>query len=162
MRVFVSSTYRDLAEYRETLRLALETSGHSFHGMEHFGAQPDPPLATCLTELEHCDIYVALIGARYGSAPTRYRRSYTEVEYEKARELKMPCVILVLDEEAEVKQSIIEREGDARERLEGLKRRLRRNHTVETFRAPDDAAWKILAALRVIETAKREREEGGV
>jgi hypothetical protein len=158
MDVFVSSTYRDLAEYREVIRVALTTSGYTFRGMEYFVANPAPPLETCLTGLEECDIYVGLIGGRYGSSPPRRSLSYTELEYRHARDLGMECVILILDDDAQVRQSLIERDPGRIERLERFKGTLRNRHTVETFTDPNEAAWKILAALRVHEVARRERE----
>ncbi len=100
MRVFVSSTYRQLASYREVMRLAIEKSGHTFLGMEYFSAQDEPPLNVCLQELETADIYVGVLGTLYGSSPPGQELSYTELEYNRARELAKPCIILVISEEA--------------------------------------------------------------
>lgn len=35
--------------------------------MEQFGARKSNPLATCISEVEQSDIYVGIIGMRYGS-----------------------------------------------------------------------------------------------
>jgi hypothetical protein len=157
--VFVSSTYRDLAEYREVLRLALTTSGHTFHGMEHFAANPAPPLATCMAALDRCDVYVGLIGSIYGSSPPGRRLSYTELEYRRAMDRDMHAIILLLDNDAPVRQSLVERDPERLRRLERFKGMITQRHTIQTFRDPHEAAWKILAALRVHEVALRERED---
>jgi Domain of unknown function (DUF4062) len=102
--VFVSSTYRDLAEYREVLRVALTTSGHTFHGMEHFAANPASPLETCMAALSRCNVYVGLIGSLYGSSPPGRRLSYTELEYRRAMDRNMYTIILLMDDDASVRQ----------------------------------------------------------
>jgi Domain of unknown function (DUF4062) len=157
--VFVSSTYRDLAEYREVLRVALTTSGHTFQGMEHFAANPTPPLETCMAALSGCNVYVGLIGSLYGSSPPGRRLSYTELEYRRAMDRDMYAIILLLDDAATVRQSLVERDPERLQRLERFKSLIRQRHTVQTFRDPHEAAWKILAALRVYEVALRERED---
>src|SRR5205814_10104791 len=85
MIVFVSSTYRDLAEHREIIRIALETSGFQFRGMEQFPAQQEPPLEVALGSLEECDVYVGIVGELYGSSPPGRVLSYTELEYNHAK-----------------------------------------------------------------------------
>jgi hypothetical protein len=157
--VFVSSTYRDLAEYREVLRGALTTSGHTFHGMEHFAANPAPPLETCIAALSRCNVYVGLIGGLYGSSPPGRRLSYTELEYRRAMDRNMYAIILLRDDDATVRQSLVERDPERLRRLERFKSVIRQRHTVQTFRDPHEAAWKILAALRVYEVAQCERED---
>jgi hypothetical protein len=157
--VFVSSTYRDLAEYREVLRVALTTSGHTFHGMEHFAANPAPALETCIAALSKCDVHVGLIGGLYGSSPPGRRLSYTELEYRSAMDRNMYVIILLIADDATVRQSLVERDPERRQRLERFKGVIRQRHTVQTFRNPHEAAWKILAALRVREVALRERQD---
>jgi len=56
MIVFVSSTYRDLVEHREVIRLVLETRGFQFRGMEQFSAQEDPPLEVAMRAVDECDV----------------------------------------------------------------------------------------------------------
>ena len=159
MDVFVSSTYRDLAEYREVLRVPLTTSSHIFHGMEHFAANPSPLLETCMAALSRCDIYVGLIGSLYGSSSPGRRLPYTEFGYRGAMNRDMYAIILLLDDDATVRQSLVERDPERLRRLERFKGVIRQRHTVQTFRDPHEAAWKILAALRVHEVALRERED---
>ena len=80
MRVFVSSTYRDLVAHRELLRLVIESSGYHFFGMEHFVADGRPPLDVALDTLKDRDVCVLVIGDCYGSTPPRKVRSFTELE----------------------------------------------------------------------------------
>lgn len=151
MDVFVSSTYRDLAEYREIIRLALETSGYHFHGMEHFPAQDRPPLDACLGALDDSDVYVGIVGGLYGSSPPGRQLSYTELEYRRARELGIYRIMLVIDDEASVRAAHIEQDPHRIERLKRFRALVEGRHTVQSFRDGNEAAWKILAALRTYE-----------
>jgi hypothetical protein len=71
----------------------------------------------------------------------------------------MYTIILLMDDDASVRQSLVERDRERLRRLERFKSLIRQWHTVQTFRDPHEAAWKILAALRVYEVALRERED---
>jgi hypothetical protein len=161
MRVFVSSTFRDLAEHREVLRLAVESSGCEFRGMEHFAADNRPPLDVALAAMADCDIYVVIIGDLYGSNPPGSVRSYTELEYHRARELGLPTIALLLADDAQVNRLHVERDGAKRARLDRFRARVLRRHTVQRFRDTNEAAWKVLAALRIHETRLREQREAG-
>lgn len=159
MRVFVSSTFRDLAEHREVLRLALETSGYEFRGMEHFAANHRSPLDVALEAMNDCDIYVVILGDLYGSTPPSRVRSYTELEYLRAQQLGLPTIVLTLADDAEINRLYVERDARKRERLERFRQSVLRKHTIQSFRDTNEAAWKVLAALRIHEI--KVREEAG-
>lgn len=158
--VFVSSTYRDLANHREILRLALETSGYRFRGMEHFAAQQNPPLDVCLDELETCDLYVGIVGRLYGSCPPGRVLSYTELEYNKARELNKYQIILVIGNDAQLNFTQIEQDPANMRRLNSFRERILQRHTTDQFNSEHEAAWKILAALRNYEIRLSEEPQG--
>jgi hypothetical protein len=161
MRVFVSSTFRNLAEHREVLRLALESSGYEFRGMEHFAADDRAPLDVALAAMTDCDIYVVIIGDLYGSTPPERVRSYTELEYIRARALGLPTIALLLADDAQVNRLHVERDGAKRARLDRFRSLVLRRHTVQRFRDTHEAAWKVLAAIRMHETRLREQAEAG-
>lgn len=99
MKVFLSSTGRDLKLHREAAFRALQGMDlqcvrmEDFHGaavkIEDFDRQ----------EVTECDLFVILIGQLYGACPDDSEKSYTELEYETAVRLKKPCYLFLSDED---------------------------------------------------------------
>ncbi len=58
---------------------------------EDFGARPDAPQRACLDGVRDSDIYLLLIGSRYGT-PTTGDVSPTEEEFEEAQRLRLPIL----------------------------------------------------------------------
>ena len=127
--------------------------------MELFAAQDCPPLDVCLDALENSDVYVGLIGKLYGSSPPGRRLSYTELEYNRALELDMEKLVVVMRDDANVPANFVEQDPDQLTRLSRFRNRVTKQNTVQFFDSPHEAAWMILAALRMYET--RIAEEAG-
>lgn len=97
-RVFISSTYTDMLPYRDAIQSALNKADCVPYGMERFGAEAIPPLDVCFRELEASQIYVCALGMRYGSIDKQTGKSYTQLEFEKARALGKPTLVFLIDE----------------------------------------------------------------
>jgi len=111
--VFVSSTYRDLKEEREKVIEAIEKVCKAI-GMEKFLPDEKSTLEVCLENLKKCDIYVGIIGSRYGSIVPenqlkevegknyeKYKGlSFTHYEFRKAGELGIPRAVFIVNEES--------------------------------------------------------------
>ena len=70
-RVFVSSTFYDLKHIRSSLEHFIESLGYEAILSEegNIPYRPDRPLdESCYLEAEHADIFVLIVGGRYGSA----------------------------------------------------------------------------------------------
>ncbi|MFH0983082.1 MAG: DUF4062 domain-containing protein [Planctomycetota bacterium] len=146
-RVFLSSTYDDLAHYREQVMRVLASCETVCKGMEFFGASQDTPLATCLRELKSCTLVIVLLGTRYGSCPPGGTKSFTEHEIDHAVECQIPLWVYVLDDEhVPVLRKYVD-VGAPGARLEELKQRLRRDHTVELFTTPEDLGVRLAVNL---------------
>ena len=138
--IFLSSTYEDLKEYREKEIDVIVSLKQTFEGMEFFGADNRTPLDVCLDKLSYCQIYVCIIGMRYGSVEKNSGKSYTEIEYERARELGLPCYVYIIDEEnARIPPKYVERNEGAT-KLDAFKNQLRSNHVCKKFASPVDLA----------------------
>ena len=99
LQIFVSSTFTDLLEERQAAVQAILRAGNIPAGMELFSAGNKSQLDTIKKWIEESDIYVLILGGRYGSLETESQLSYTEIEYKYAIELGKPFFALVLNDE---------------------------------------------------------------
>ena len=88
-----------MRQYRDAISSALNKADCVPYGMERFGAASAPPLDVCFEELEKSQIYICALGMRYGSIDAASGKSYTHLEYEKARELGKPILAFLIDED---------------------------------------------------------------
>jgi hypothetical protein len=96
-QVFISSTYTDLIEERQAAVEAILKAGHIPAGMELFKAGNEQ-LTTIKKWINESDIYLLILGKRYGSIESISGISYTEIEYKYALENKMPVFAIILDD----------------------------------------------------------------
>jgi hypothetical protein len=95
-QVFISSTYTDLIEERQIVVEGVLNAGHIPAGMESFKAgssQED----TIKDWIKASDIYVLVLGPRYGSLNNE-GISYTQWEYNLAKEYQKPMFAIVLSD----------------------------------------------------------------
>jgi hypothetical protein len=85
--VYLSSTWEDLKAERQLLLDALDrVDGVECVGMERFGSRPKTTAQASVDLVEGSDYYILIIGKRYGSG-------ITELEYRRARELQIKCLV---------------------------------------------------------------------
>ena len=96
-RVFVSSTCYDLKYIRENLRYFIRTLGYDPILSEDGAVFYNPTQHThdaCLTEIPNTQIFVLIIGGRYGGKYHSSDNSITNAEYREAIRLKIPVFAL--------------------------------------------------------------------
>lgn len=86
--VMVSSTSSDLEGHRAKARDAILRVRWHPEMMEHDGAAAENALERSLRYVDEADVYILILGFRYGSVPqidaNPDRLSYTELEYRYA------------------------------------------------------------------------------
>lgn len=104
-RVFVSATTADLGSYRDAVAKALKARGLEPVVQKDFPTTAGGVNAKLRRLMSGCDAAVFLVGECYGGAPkgqeTEYPRSYTQLEYDFAKSVDMPCWLFVADKKAE-------------------------------------------------------------
>ncbi|MBD9356338.1 DUF4062 domain-containing protein [Methylomonas albis] len=100
LQVFISSTYSDLKEERQAAVQAILKAGHIPAGMELFTAGDKSQMETIKRWIDESDIYMLILGGRYGSIEPTTSLSYTELEYDYAVEKEMPLFAVVITEKA--------------------------------------------------------------
>lgn len=117
LQVFVSSTFNDLIRERQAAVEAILTAGHIPAGMELFTAGDESQMDVIKQWINESDVYLLILGGRYGSIEPISGKSYTQLEYEYAISKSKPffaCVIKDAAIEARVKmegRSVLETEN---------------------------------------------------
>lgn len=97
-KVFISSTCYDLKYIRENLKYFISNLGYEAILSEDGDVFYNPSIHThdsCLAEVSNCQIFVLIIGGRYGGSYRTEEKSITNKEYEEAIKLKIPVFTLV-------------------------------------------------------------------
>ena len=120
--IFISSTYEDLKEERQALTgVALENNFIPV-GMEQFHAAPASQWEVITKMIDECDFYLLIVGGRYGSIDESVDKSYTEKEYDYAKSIGLPVLVLIKKPESitEDKQDVSDAKYDKFEKLRRL------------------------------------------
>ncbi|MHB9073386.1 MAG: DUF4062 domain-containing protein [Desulfobaccales bacterium] len=97
-RVFVSSTCYDLKYIRENLKYFIKRLGYDPVLSEEGSIFFNPSLHThdaCIAEVPNCQMFVLIIGGRFGSQFKGEVHSITNAEYREAVRLKTPIFAIV-------------------------------------------------------------------
>ncbi|MGE0130706.1 MAG: DUF4062 domain-containing protein [Blastocatellales bacterium] len=146
-KVFLSSTSKDLFEYREAVAKAIHgLDDYHCVRMEDFGARDQPALEFCRSKVRECDLFVGILGLLYGSRPEGGDLSYTEDEYVTAIQAAIPRLMFVSPENFNVPGTL--RESDEMWRLQqAFRGRVNKDQIRATFSDPDELARAVVSAI---------------
>jgi nucleoside 2-deoxyribosyltransferase len=100
LQVFVSSTFTDLIEERQAAVEAILRAGHIPAGMELFTAGDESQMEVIKRWIDESDVYLLILGERYGSIEPKSGKSYTYIEYEYAINQSKPLFACVVNDSA--------------------------------------------------------------
>jgi Domain of unknown function (DUF4062) len=117
LRVFLShaselATYPERRSFVEAAIDAVNQSGAAPGDMRWLGSQDRPAAEVCAERILLCDIYIGILGHRYGTLVPAKNLSYTEWEFEVAGDAGIPRFIFLLDEEAAVPKRFVDESAD--------------------------------------------------
>ena len=98
--VFISSTFEDLAEYRNAVRDAVVRAGAMPILFEDQPASGQPVEERIKELLDRSDAVLLLVGHRYGSVDSKTGTSWIEAEYNAARRRAKPLLAFLAAEDA--------------------------------------------------------------
>jgi hypothetical protein len=145
LRVFLSSTFSDLKEYRAAAIATIEGFGLVPITFEEFGTMDEAPEKASARALAEADIVVFLVAHRYGYIPRYSEKSIIELEYEEAVAQKKPVLVFLLSEDQPWPPDQIE--FSDLQRLRAFKDRLKANHLVNFFTTPQDLSTRLAVAI---------------
>jgi hypothetical protein len=117
LQIFISSTFSDLQKERQAAVEAVLRAGHIPAGMELFSASNESQLEIIKRWIDDSDVYMLILGGRYGSIEKSSGLAYTEIEYRYALERGKPVFAIVVSDEllaAKVKEfglDVVERKA---------------------------------------------------
>ena len=145
--VFVSSTSRDMQDQRAALKSLIEGLGMTYVGMEDFVPSESTPAEYIRDRVDECDLYVGIIGKRYGHVEPGSGMSMTEIEYHQAVAGGKPLRIFVMDEAVDVPEDHRDSDPAIVEKLDAFRSRVLAHHTCRIFTDIDDLTEKVKQAL---------------
>jgi len=144
--VFVSSTYEDLREERAAVQKALLQLHCMPIGMELFGSADEETWEFIKRQIESCDYYVVVAADKYGSTADDDDLSYTEKEYNYARDAKKPVLAFVHGDRKSIRRDRTEEDPNKRSKLEAFIEKVRRS-PVSFFTGPNDLATQVTVSF---------------
>jgi|JFJP01.2.fsa_nt_gi hypothetical protein len=143
MKAFISSTYTDLKDYREQAILALNKFGIAPVMLE-FGINLGDDFKEAITnEIRSADIFILILGYRYGQISKGENVSWVEKEFALALELQKPTLVFML-KDANV--SLVDPEESLIKNLQ-LREKIQSKFLVKYFSSPSDFYYSLSAAL---------------
>jgi hypothetical protein len=140
--VFVGFTFRDLEHHRWALIEALHDLAW-LRVMESRGAAPGNAVENCLRWVQASDVYVGILGMSYGSRDPRSGESFTEIEYDEAMRIKLPCLLYLIDEDRHpLLASSVDRGKDAEDLVRFKAKVSSANHR-GLFRSPEHLQYQV-------------------
>jgi hypothetical protein len=157
LRIYLSSTFEDLKDYRAAVFAALEKGGLEVARMEAYTAADERPIDLCLRDVAQSEIYVGIYAWRYGYEPPAEHgnpegRSITELEYRQAESSKLRKLLFFAHPDTQAAwpdqfKDATTGAGERGEKLNRFRKDLGTEKTVSFFRTPDELAALVLAAI---------------
>lgn len=144
--VVVSSTIRDLPAHREEVRDACLRLGMYPLMMEHIPASAADAIRESLRLVNQANIYVGVFAHRYGHIPPGHEISITEMEYNRAVERNIDCLIFIMGDDHPITIGDVEF-GDGPGKLGLFKDRLKVENVVNFFKSPEQLGARVIHAL---------------
>jgi hypothetical protein len=145
-QIFVSSTYKDLIEAREKIFETILKLYHFPVGMEMFSADDDEQWEVIKDTIDSSDYYVVIIGHRYGSV-TAEGVSYTEKEYNYAKEQNVPILAFIRDRDVATKPAERDDNHNNLEKLNKFIENASKSKMCDFWKNEDELSTKVAIAL---------------
>jgi tetratricopeptide (TPR) repeat protein len=142
----ISSTAYDLPKHREAAENACLRVHFFPVMMEHQARGSADALQLSLELVDRADVYVLILGRRYGEVAPGQDKSFTHLEFERAVERRIPTLVMLIADDHPQFFADVET-GPGAERLAKLREEVRLRQGVNYFSSPDDLRAKLIFEL---------------
>jgi tetratricopeptide (TPR) repeat protein len=139
---------------------AVSRAGMASVDMRYFAARDGRPADYCRVRVRQCEVFVAVVGLRYGSVVPGLSISYTELEFEAATTAGLPRLVFLLEGADGMESGPAGENGGE---IGQFRQRLRSSGLVlRTFSSDDSLELEIFHALSELNIANSERPSIGL
>ena len=160
-QIFVSSTYEDLKNERKNIIENILDMGNIPAGMELFNSSNKEAFDYIKKIIDDSDYFVLVLGECYGSINKNTKISYTEMEYNYAKEKNIPILVFI----KESTKTLNKRTKDAKNVLKFIQK-AKDNRLVKFWKDEVDLIPKIFNSInKAIESSPMpgwERKNGSI
>jgi hypothetical protein len=144
VRIFLSSTFEDLLDYRQAVDEAIRGLNLHSDDMLVWPADSRSPAENSIDRVRRSDILVLLVAHRYGTIPDGADKSIVELEYLAARAAGIPVYAFFVDEDHDWPPKHMD---ESRSQVRDFKARVAKDVTRKFFRSQQELALLVTQAL---------------
>ncbi len=148
-QIFISSTFEDLKDERQSVLKAILELNHMPAGMELFPASDEEAWSLIKDVIDASDYYVLIIGGRYGSLDEQ-GIGFTENEYDYAVSTDKPVVAFLHKNPNNLPREKTETDVDAWNRLVEFRAKVEKKHTCIYWKNAEELKSKVIVSLTSI------------
>ncbi|UBK99505.1 DUF4062 domain-containing protein [Clostridium perfringens] len=145
-QVFISSTFADLQEERKGIMEAIMDLNCFPAGMEMFPANDSEQFEYIKTIIDESDYYVLVLAGRYGSV-AEDGKSYTEKEFDYAKEKGIPVLVFVKKDLENIPVGKTDNDSEKKKNLEIFREKAMGNKLAKYWNNADDLKYSVSSSL---------------
>lgn len=145
-QIFISSTFRDLIDERQSVLKAVLELDHMPAGMELFPAADESAWQLIEDVIDSSDYYVVVIGGKYGSLDEE-GIGYTEKEYDYAVSQSKPVIPLLHKDPGKLPREKTDTESSAWDKLNLFRKKIERKHTCNYWETADELKAQVIISV---------------
>jgi Domain of unknown function (DUF4062) len=153
----ISGTVQDLPEHRRAAVEACLRQDFFPRLMENLPPSADDAVTLSLQMVDEADVYVLVLGVRYGEIPDGYDKSFTHLELDRALQQDMPVLAMLMDLDRHPIRPVDMELGAGADRLRKLREELRQRQHVSFFDSPESLRALLIDGLSALRSRFGER-----
>ncbi len=149
-QVFISSTFEDLKIERQAAIGCLLDMQCIPVGMEQFPASPLSQWEYITRMIDMSDYYILIIAGRYGSLDSEGNISYTEKEYQYAKNNGIPILAFLYKDITQLPSEKKEKSEELQKKLLHFRDKVQADGLIDFYSSPEELKYEIARAIRQV------------